>query len=58
MASCWRGSFWGLLWEAFRRGLHLDVILVKLLLGICRGYYRGLYRGYVGIMEKKMETTV
>ena len=21
-------------------------------------YYNGLYRGYIGIMEKKMETTV
>ena len=23
-----------------------------------KGLYRGLYRGYIGIMEKKMETTV
>ena len=22
------------------------------------GLYRGLYRGYLGIMEKKMETTI
>ena len=38
---------------------------IEIIIGLFRdngelngNYYKGIYRGYIGIMEKKMETTV
>ena len=38
-------------------GLYIRVISIGVI-GYILGYILGLYRGYIGIMEKKMETTI